>query len=250
MSFFPDFSSAETWVSILALTALEVILGIDNVIFVSIVANQLPKKEQPRARNIGLSLALLLRILLLFAIGWVLSLQNPIFSIPFFKEEGIPIAISVKDMILLIGGLFLLYKSTEEVHQKLAGKDNHIKPKAKGGIWAISIEIMLVNIVFSFDSILTAIGMTSSVFIMMVAVIMAIIIMMLFTGAVSRFINAHPTMQMLALSFLILIGVMLIAEGFHQHVSKGYIYFAMAFSLLVELLNMRSRKSKVRSPKS
>ena len=240
----PNFASADMWLSLLTLTFLEIVLGVDNIIFVSIVANQLPAKERPKARNYGLLLALLFRLLLLLGIGWILSLSDPIFNISFIKDHGMPISISIKDLILMGGGLFLLYKSTQEIHEKLEGHGQEVKTKKGVTMANVITQICLVNIVFSFDSILTAIGMTQDVVVMMIAVIVSIIVMMLFSNAVSSFINKHPTMQMLALSFLILIGVMLIAEGLHQHVSKGYIYFAIAFSMGVELLNMNLRKSQ------
>ena len=240
----PNLASPDMWLSLLTLTFLEIVLGVDNIIFVSIVANQLPRKDRPKARSYGLILALVFRLLLLMGIGWILSLTQPIFTIGFIKDHGLPIGLSVKDLILMGGGLFLLYKSTQEIHEKLEGHGTDVKTAKTSSLRSVIFQICLVNIVFSFDSILTAIGMTEDVFIMMVAVIISIVVMMLFSTAVSEFINKHPTMQMLALSFLILIGVMLIAEGFHQHVSKGYIYFAIAFSMGVEILNMRMRKSK------
>jgi predicted tellurium resistance membrane protein TerC len=241
---FPDFSSPDMWLSLLTLTFLEIVLGVDNIIFVSIVANQLPQAERKNARNYGLLLALVFRLVLLLGIGWILSLDEPVFTLNFIKDHGLPIGISVKDLILMGGGLFLLYKSTQEIHEKLEGHGQDIKTKKNATMTSVIIQICLVNIVFSFDSILTAIGMTQDVIVMMVAVIISIMVMMLFSNAVSEFINKHPTMQMLALSFLILIGVMLMAEGLHQHVSKGYIYFAIAFSMGVEILNMRMRKSR------
>lgn len=240
----PNLASPDVWLSLLTLTFLEIVLGVDNIIFVSIVANQLPRKDRPKARRYGLILALVFRLLLLLGIGWILSLTQPVFTIDFIKDHGLPIGLSVKDLILMGGGLFLLYKSTQEIHEKLEGHGTDVKTAKTSSLRSVIFQICLVNIVFSFDSILTAIGMTQDVFIMMVAVIISILVMMLFSTAVSEFINKHPTMQMLALSFLILIGVMLIAEGFHQHVSKGYIYFAIAFSMGVEILNMRMRKSK------
>ncbi len=239
----PDFSSPEIWISLLTLTFLEVVLGIDNIIFISIVANKLPASEQARARNLGLGLALIFRILLLLGITWIISLTNPLFSIPAFFNGMESIDISVKDLILLLGGLFLIAKSTSEIHHKLEGKsEKESKLAVKVTLSAILVQIVLVDLVFSFDSILTAIGLVKDVAIMIIAVVISILIMMAYAGPVSRFINKHPTLQMLALSFLILIGVMLVMEGFHQHVSKGYIYFAIAFSLLVEILNMRIRK--------
>jgi predicted tellurium resistance membrane protein TerC len=241
----PNFASGDVWLSLITLTFLEIVLGVDNIIFVSIVAHQLPRHEQPKARNYGLILALAFRLLLLLGIGWILSLSEPILTLKFIRAEGdVPLGLSIKDLILMGGGLFLLYKSTIEIHHKLEGKVEEIGTKVKTSMASVILQICIVNIVFSFDSILTAIGMTKEVVIMMIAVIASIVVMMIFSEAVSKFINTHPTMQMLALSFLILIGVMLIAEGFHQHVSKGYIYFAIAFSMGVELLNMRLRRKQ------
>ncbi len=239
----PDFSSPEIWVSLLALTFLEIVLGIDNIIFVSIVANRLPQQQQARARSIGLMLAMGFRLVLLLLIGWILSLDKPLFELP-FGAHGEPLMLSIKDLILVGGGIFLLYKSTVEIHHKLEGKSGHGQSKTKATMSAVVGQIILVNIVFSFDSILTAIGMTKEVMIMMIAVVLSVGFMMLFSGPISHFINTHPTMQMLALSFLVLIGVLLVAEGFHQHVSKGYVYFAIAFSMSVELLNMRMRRKQ------
>jgi predicted tellurium resistance membrane protein TerC len=239
----PNFADSTVWLSLITLTFLEIVLGVDNIIFVSIVANQLPRAEQPKARNYGLILALAFRLVLLLGIGFILSLDEPVFKIDFIREHGQPLALSIKDFILLGGGLFLLYKSTQEIHEKLEGDAHVVKTKSSTSLQAVILQICLVNIVFSFDSILTAIGMTSDVVIMMIAVVLSIGVMMLFSEVVSKFINTHPTMQMLALSFLILIGMMLVAEAFHQHVSKGYIYFSIAFSMGVELLNMRMRKS-------
>ena len=240
----PNFASADMWLSLLTLAFLEIVLGVDNIIFVSIVANQLPPAERPKARNYGLILALVFRLLLLLGIGWILSLSDPIFTVSFIKDHGMPLGMSIKDLILIGGGLFLLYKSTQEIHEKLEGHGQEVKTQKGVTMTNVIIQICLVNIVFSFDSILTAIGMTQDVGVMMIAVVISIFVMMLFSNAVSSFINKHPTMQMLALSFLILIGVMLIVEGFHQHVSKGYIYFAIAFSMGVEILNMQLRKTR------
>jgi predicted tellurium resistance membrane protein TerC len=239
----PNFADSTVWLSLITLTFLEIVLGVDNIIFVSIVANQLPRAEQPKARNYGLILALAFRLILLLGIGFILSLDEPIFKLDFIRDHGQPLAMSIKDFILLGGGLFLLYKSTQEIHEKLEGDAHELKTKANTSLTSVILQICIVNIVFSFDSILTAIGMTSDVVIMMIAVVLSIGVMMLFSEVVSKFINTHPTMQMLALSFLILIGMMLVAEAFHQHVSKGYIYFSIAFSMGVELLNMRMRKS-------
>ena len=239
----PNFASADVWLSLLTLTFLEIVLGVDNIIFVSIVANQLPRAEQPKARNYGLILALVFRLVLLLGIGFILSLEEPFMHVPFIKENGLPIGLSIKDLILLAGGLFLMYKSTAEIGEKLEGHAEDVKTGKHATLTSIIVQICVVNIVFSFDSILTAIGMTQDITIMMIAVIISIMVMMAFSSPISTFINKHPTMQMLALSFLILIGVMLVAEAFHQHVSKGYIYFSIVFSLGVEMLNMRMRKS-------
>ena len=239
----PNFASGDMWLSLITLTFLEIVLGVDNIIFVSIVANQLPRRDQAKARNYGLILAMVFRLILLLGIGFILSLEEPVLTLSFIKDHGIPLGLSYKDMILMGGGLFLLYKSTMEIHHKLEGKTEEVKAKAGSAMTSVILQICLVNIVFSFDSILTAMGMTKDVAVMMIAVIISILVMMAFSGPISKFINTHPTMQMLALSFLILIGVMLIGEGFHQHVSKGYIYFAIAFSLGVEVLNLRLRKA-------
>jgi predicted tellurium resistance membrane protein TerC len=239
----PNFASPDIWLSLVTLTFLEIVLGVDNIIFVSIVANQLPKSEQPKARNYGLILALVFRLVLLLFIGFILSLDKPIVEVPFIKEHGEAVALSIKDIILLLGGIFLIYKSTQEIGEKLEGHETDAHKAANTTMFGVILQICVVNIVFSFDSILTAMGMTQEVVIMMIAVIISILVMMAFSTPISTFINKHPTMQMLALSFLILIGVMLIAEAFHQHVSKGYIYFAIAFSMGVEILNMRMRKS-------
>ncbi len=232
------------WMSLLTLTFLEIVLGIDNIIFVSIVANKLPKGDRGRARRYGLLLAMLFRLILLLGIGFILSLNNPVFTLP-FKVDNAPLGISIKDLILIGGGLFLLYKTTSEIHEKFEQKSGKDKGEKKSAaIFSLTsaiIEICMVNIIFSFDSILTAMGMTQEIIIMMLAVVFSILIMIKFSSPVSHFINKHPTIQMLALAFLILIGVILIAEGLHQHVSKGYIYFAIAFSLGVEMLNLRAK---------
>jgi predicted tellurium resistance membrane protein TerC len=245
----PNFASVDVWLSIITLTFLEIVLGVDNIIFVSIVANQLPKAEQPKARNYGLILALVFRLVLLLFIGFILSLDKPIFEVPFIKEQGEAVGLSIKDIILLLGGIFLIYKSTQEIGEKLEGHETDAEKAANTTLFGVILQICIVNIVFSFDSILTAMGMTSEVVVMMIAVIISILVMMAFSGPISTFINQHPTMQMLALSFLILIGVMLVAEAFHQHVSKGYIYFAIAFSMGVEILNMRMRKANRKTVK-
>jgi predicted tellurium resistance membrane protein TerC len=219
-------------ISFLTLTVMELVLGIDNIIFISLVSDRLPKSEQKKGRNIGLFLAMLLRVILLFGIQWVISLEQPLV----FNFSG-------KDLVLLAGGLFLLYKTTTEIHEKIEKEDAHKTGKtASINFVNAVIQITLLNIVFSFDSILTAIGLVQNINVMIASVIASMILMMLFSGMISDFVNKHPTIKMLALSFLLLIGVLLIAESFKVHVEKGYVYFAMAFSFGVELLNMQLRK--------
>ena len=240
----PDFTDAAVWLSLLTLTFLEIVLGVDNIIFISILSDKLDPVKQRRARNIGLVLAMIFRVGLLLTITWIMRLQDPLFTIPFIKTEGEPIGISWKDLILMAGGVFLIFKSTLEIHHKLekpletASGQKAVYPN----ITTVILQIVMIDAVFSFDSILTAIGLVDEVFIMIIAVIISILIMMAFAGVISRFINRNPTLQMLALSFLIAIGIMLVAEGFHQKISKSYIYTMIAFSLVVELLNMRLRK--------
>jgi predicted tellurium resistance membrane protein TerC len=240
----PDFSNPGIWISLLTLTFLEIVLGVDNVIFISIVANKLPEQQQPKARNLGLLLAMFFRIGLLFTITWMIKLTEPVFTIPFIKENNGPLGISWKDIILIGGGIFLLFKSTLEIHHKLERSTQTTTTKSSANFSAVIFQILMVDAVFSFDSILTAIGLVDSIFIMIVAVVISMTVMLAFAGHITRFINKHPTLQMLALAFLIVIGIMLVAEGFHQHVSKSYIYTCIAFSLTVELLNMRLRKNK------
>jgi predicted tellurium resistance membrane protein TerC len=231
--------------ALLTLTVLEIILGVDNIIFISIVSNKLPEQQQPKARLIGLLLAMAFRILLLLTISWIIQLTNPVFNVPFIIENGAPLAVSWKDIILIAGGIFLVFKSTLEIHHKLEKarpQPANAKP-APRVFGAVILQIVLVDAVFSFDSILTAVGLVDEVWVMITAVVISMTIMILFSGAISRFINRHPTLQILALAFLIMIGVMLVAEGFHQHINKSYIYTAIAFSLLVELINMRLRKN-------
>jgi|TARA_B110000285_G_scaffold235541_1_gene317940 predicted tellurium resistance membrane protein TerC len=227
--------------ALLTLTLLEVVLGIDNIIFISIVSNRLPEDEQPRARLIGLILALVIRIAFLSAISWVLSFSEPLFSV--FDH-----AVSIRDIILIAGGLFLISKSTSEIHHKMEGDAEGEKGESKKSSFVkVVTQIVLLDIIFSLDSILTAVGMTDNLPIMITAVIISMILMMLFSGKISRFINDHPTLQVLALSFLILIGFMLAVEGVHVEVPKGYIYFAVFFSLIVEVLNLRvMKKAKVK----
>ena len=241
---FPNLADPGVITALLTLTFLEIILGVDNIIFISIVSNRLPANQQPKARNIGLLLAMLFRIGLLLTITWIIQLTEPVFRVGFVEENGQPIGISWKDIILIAGGVFLIVKSTLEIHQKLekARTPTHkIVPSAFG---SVIVQIVLIDAVFSFDSILTAVGLVDSVWVMIMAVVISMLIMMVFAGPVTRFINKHPTLQILALAFLILIGVLLVAQGFHQKVSKSYVYIAIAFSLIVELLNMRFRKNR------
>jgi len=228
-------------IGVLSLTLLELVLGIDNIVFISIIAARLPEKEQPRARNIGLALAMVMRVCLLFGITWVIGLKEPFFTI---FDHGF----SGRDIILLCGGLFLMYKSTTEIHKKVRNLEEADSPenkKKKGSFTAIVLQIVLIDIVFSFDSVLTAVGLTDVILVMIIAVIISIAIMMLFAGKIAGFVNKHPSIKMLALSFLLMIGLMLVIEGLNDpniHIPKGYIYFGMAYALGVELLNMRSRK--------
>jgi predicted tellurium resistance membrane protein TerC len=228
----------QIWVALLTLTALEVVLGIDNIIFISILAGKLPSKQQARARTVGLGLAMLTRIGLLLSITWIMRLTEPLFTV--LGNE-----ISGRDIILIAGGLFLIAKSTHEIHQKLEGEEGGVASLRKAGFTGVIIQIVLLDIVFSFDSVITAVGMTNQIGIMIAAVIIAVIVMMFFSGMINDFVHRHPTVKMLALSFLLLIGVTLIAEGFDQHISKGYIYFAMAFSVFVEMLNLRVRSGRM-----
>jgi len=214
-----------------------VVLGIDNVVFISILASKLPADQQDRARRIGLGLAMITRILLLFGIAWVIRLTAPLFAVLGHEISG-------RDIILILGGLFLLAKSTHEIHQKLEGEEGQASRRVAPSFTSVIVQIMLLDVVFSLDSVITAVGMVDQVAIMIAAVVIAVGFMMVFAGSISRFVDKHPTVKMLALSFLLMIGVMLIAEGLDQHISKGYIYFAMGFSVFVELLNLRLQKSR------
>jgi predicted tellurium resistance membrane protein TerC len=227
-------SFAELTIAFLTLCALEVVLGIDNIIFISILASKLPVEQQPKARLIGLSLAMFTRVLLLLSISWMARLTTPLFDL--FGH-----GVSGRDLILILGGIFLVWKSTHEIHQKLEGEEEHGSAKGKAIFSAVLIQIVLLDIVFSLDSVITAVGMVNNVPIMVAAVIIAVIFMMFFSGPISGFVDRHPTIKMLALSFLLLIGMTLIADGFGQHISKGYIYFAMGFSVFVEILNIKIR---------
>ncbi len=236
------FANPDTWISLLTLTFMEVVLGIDNIVFISIIVNRLPKEQQGKGRTIGLLLALVFRVILLLFISYIVQAKEPLFTLdlPFTAEA---LEVSIRDIILFAGGLFLLAKSTTEIHNKLEGEEEtHGQVKATTTLGKILIQIILIDIVFSFDSILTAVGLVDEVIIMIVAVVISMIIMLIFAKAISDFVNERPTIKMLALSFLLLIGVMLVAESFHVEIPKGYIYFAMFFSLLVEMLNMKLRK--------
>ncbi len=224
----------QIWIALATLTALEIVLGIDNVVFISILAGKLPLEQQARARSVGLGLAMLMRIALLFSIVWIIRLTAPLFTV--FGEE-----ISGRDLILLLGGLFLLTKSTHEIHQKLEGEPGHISTRTAASFSSVIVQILLLDIVFSLDSVITAVGMVDQIGVMIAAVVIAVGFMLVFAAPISRFVESHPTVKMLALSFLLLIGFALVAEGFDQHIPKGYIYFAMAFSLGVEMLNLRLR---------
>jgi predicted tellurium resistance membrane protein TerC len=240
MDLFHWMTDPNAWVSLATLTLLEIVLGIDNVIFISILAGKLPERQQARARTLGLGLALITRILLLLSIKWIMGLTETLFTIVGHGFSG-------KDLVLLAGGLFLIAKSTHEIHAKLEASDSEQAPEVRGGFVGVIIQIMLLDIVFSLDSVITAVGMASQLGVMIAAVVIAVGVMVIAAGAVSSFVNTHPTIKMLALAFLILIGVVLVADGVGQHIERGYIYFAMAFSTIVEMLNLRNRKKSARS---
>ena len=228
----------EIWIALLTLTVLEIVLGIDNVVFISILASRLPKPSQKQARQIGLALAMITRILLLLSISWIIRLTAPLFAV--FGHE-----VSGRDLILLAGGLFLLAKATHEIHHRLEGDGADEDTAAQATFGAVVLQIMLLDVVFSLDSVITAVGMVDEVAVMIAAVVISVIVMMISVEGISAFVDRHPTVKMLALSFLMLIGVMLVAESFHTHIPKGYVYFAMGFSVFVEALNIRvSRHSK------
>jgi predicted tellurium resistance membrane protein TerC len=236
------FANPDTWISLLTLTFMEVVLGIDNIVFISIIVARLPKDQQAKGRNIGLMLALVFRVMLLLFISFIVQAKEPVFTLnlPFTENE---LAVSWRDIILFFGGLFLLAKSTTEIHNKLEGEEEtNVAGKPTTTLGKILVQIILIDIVFSFDSILTAVGLVDNVSIMIIAVIISMGIMLAFAKVISDFVNDRPTVKMLALSFLLLIGVMLVAEAFHVEIPKGYIYFAMFFSLMVEMLNMKLRK--------
>ena len=228
-------TSPEAWIAFATLTALELVLGIDNIIFISILVDKLSADQREIARRIGLFMAMFMRIGLLLVLSWIVGLVEPMFSI--FNHE-----VSGRDAILLLGGMFLIWKSTTEIHQTLEGGENVHTASSKNTLYSVILQIMVIDIVFSLDSIITAVGMVDQVEIMIAAVICSVALMMVFARAIGDFVSEHPTIKMLALSFLVVVGVVLIAEGFEHHIPKGYIYFAMAFSVCVEMLNIRLRK--------
>ncbi len=234
-------SEPQIWISLLTLTLLEIVLGIDNLIFISILSSKLPVGQQARARKLGLSLALITRILLLCSLAWIVKLDRPFWQARIFSWD---LAVSGKDLILILGGLFLIAKSTKEIHEKLEGEDGSVTNHLAPTFASVIVQILLIDIVFSLDSVITAVGMVSNLGLMIAAVVIAMIVMVMFVEQISGFVERHPTIKMLALSFLILIGTMLVAEGCHQHVNKGYIYFAMAFSVGVEMLNVKMRSKQ------
>ena len=226
----------QAWIAFATLTALELVLGIDNIIFISILVDKLPLAQRERARKIGLFMAMFMRIGLLVVLAWIVGLVAPLFSV--LGQE-----ISGRDLILILGGLFLIWKSTSEIHQSLEGEEAHSESAVTATFAAVILQIMIVDLVFSLDSIITAVGMVDDLPVMIAAVIVSVGLMMLFAGPIGRFVSDHPTIKMLALSFLVIVGTVLLAEGFGHHVPKGYVYFAMAFSLGVEMLNIRMRKN-------
>ena len=239
MEVFEIFRHPEPWIALLSLTLLEIVLGVDNILFISILTAKLPKEQQPKARRYGLAAALVFRILFLLSISYIIRSTEPLFEI--WK-----VSMSARDLILLFGGLFLLYKSTKEIHEKVvhAGKpEKQLKRPLKISLGAVVFQIVLLDIVFSFDSILTAIGLTEHVVIMVIAVIISMLIMMAYIDAIGNFIIKHPTLQVLGLSFLVMIGTLLIAEAFHYEIPKGYIYFAFFYSFIIELINLRVREN-------
>jgi predicted tellurium resistance membrane protein TerC len=230
-------SNPESWIALLTLTVLEIVLGIDNIIFISILAGKLPKDQQAKARTVGLGLAMFIRIALLASLAWIAKLTDPLFTV--LRQE-----ISGRDMILLVGGVFLLFKATREIHDRLEGDEGEASAKVRASFSSVIVQILLLDIVFSLDSVITAVGMAEELAIMIIAVVVAVGVMMFAAGPISEFVAKHPTVKMLALSFLLLIGMSLVAEGLDQHIPKGYIYFAMGFSVLVEMLNLRSKSKQ------
>jgi predicted tellurium resistance membrane protein TerC len=231
----------ETWIALLTLTVLEIVLGIDNVIFISILAGKLPGDQQPKARRVGLALAMILRIALLASVAWMARLTGTLVSLWGHDVSG-------RDLILLVGGMFLLFKATREIHDKLEGQEGHGSARVHATFTSVILQILVLDIVFSLDSVITAVGMANQLPVMIAAVVIAVAVMMAAAGPISDFVSRHPTVKMLALAFLLLIGMSLIADGLHQHIPKGYIYFAMAFSVFVEMLNLRLHKMRQRAP--
>ncbi len=227
-------SDPKIWIALLTLIALEIVLGVDNVIFISILAGKLPENQQARARRTGLAVAVISRILLLLSLSYVIHLTEPLFVIAGFEISG-------RDLILIAGGLFLLAKATQEIHQKLEGIEGHASVRIKPSFINVILQVFILDVVFSLDSVITAVGMVDQLAIMIAAVVIAAVVMIMASGALSKFVDNHPTIKMLALSFLLMIGFTLIVEGLHQHIPKGYIYFAMVFSVFVEMLNLRLR---------
>ncbi|HYH82940.1 MAG TPA: TerC family protein [Longimicrobium sp.] len=229
----------QNWVALATLLALEIVLGVDNVVFISVLASKLPREQQARARTMGLALALITRILLLLSLSWIVRLTAPLFTVMGNELSG-------RDLILLGGGIFLIAKATHEMHQQLEGEEGSTSARVRPTFRAVIVQILLLDVVFSLDSVITAVGMVDEIAIMVAAVVLAVVFMLLFAGAISGFVDRHPTVKMLALAFLLLIGVTLVADGLGQHISKGYIYFAMAFSVFVELLNLRVRRARAK----
>ena len=234
-------TSPEAWIALVTLTFLEIVLGVDNVIFISILAGKLPQNQQAKARQWGLGLAMFMRIALLASLAWIARLTAPLFSVLGNELSG-------RDLILLLGGLFLLGKATYEIHDKLEGEEGHASAKVMPSFSGVIVQILLLDIVFSLDSVITAIGMANDLGVMVAAVVIAVGVMFVAAGVISEFVERHPTVKMLALSFLLLIGVSLVADGFGQHISKGYIYFAMGFSVFVEMINLKIRGRKEPEP--
>jgi len=232
----------QAWIAFITLLGLEIVLGVDNVVFISILAGKLPASQQSKARYVGLGLAMFMRVGLLFSLSWVIRLTDPLFSILGHEISG-------RDLILIIGGLFLLAKATHEIHQKLEGEEGHSSARVKPSFSSVIIQVLLLDLVFSLDSVITAVGMVDDISIMISAVVIAVAFMMVFAGSISNFVERHPTFKMLALSFLLLIGFTLIAEGWDAHIPKGYVYVAMAFSVFVEILNMKLRKGSTKPVK-
>lgn len=230
----------QIWIAFFTLTALELVLGIDNIVFISILVDKLPQHQQNRARQIGLFMAMFLRIALLLVLSWIIGLTAPLFTA--FAQE-----ISGRDLILIAGGLFLLWKSTHEIHHSMEGEQGHREGRVKATFTSVILQIMVIDIVFSLDSIITAVGMVDEVAVMIAAVIVSVGLMMVASGAIARFVSKHPTIKMLALAFLVVVGVVLIADGLGLHIPKGYIYFAMAFAIIVEMLNIRARTRYART---